>query len=165
MRAEAVTLGATIRTHQLAKWRLPVGCTGIESTLESRHIQEAARGQVSMPLALTHKCIASYRSELSGHSRFRRPIIIAVALAMAATIISGLLPLSAEAQTPPQPLTPQPPLRTLISSRLPAGRRLPILVLLPLLFPILGLWLSMGLGLSVGVGMAYRSFGRVWRLL
>ena len=59
-----------------------------------------------MPLALTHNCIARHRSEACKHSRFGRTIIGAVALMMAA-IIAGLPPLSAKAQTSPQPLTPQ----------------------------------------------------------
>jgi hypothetical protein len=52
---------------------------------------------------------AAFRSEAGRHSRFHRTIITAVMLMMAAGIITGILPISAEAQSSsaPQPLTPQ----------------------------------------------------------
>lgn len=54
-----------------------------------------------MPLSSTHRCIAGYQWETIEHSRFHRTIISAVALMIASTIIAGILPLSAGAQTAP----------------------------------------------------------------
>ena len=83
---------------------------------------------------------------------------------MAATIISGLLPLSAEAQTPPQPLTPQTT-PAYPYQQPPAAQGYPYSYYYPYYSPYWAYGYPWGWGYPWGVGMAYRSFGRVWRLL